>query len=223
MRIAIFLRKLLKKSGRPNTSEEAALGNEEAVTEGQRLPAPLGLRGKHLPTQRRRESYESGMTSCKPIQNAPPEAQQATAEEVNFSRNGITKMMESSNGSGPHRILQTETVLQRTNTIEQLDVISKNLKIAVDHITYIIHKQIKKGYTEQLIEKKGYPWLKSTVRQSMRLRKHWRSDEQGGWASIEGADDVSSISRAGWYKSPRTKGSNERETVQATSEKTKSS
>ncbi|KAG8314524.1 hypothetical protein J6590_091153 [Homalodisca vitripennis] len=76
------------KSGRPNTSEEAALGNEEAVTEGQRLPAPLGLRGKHLPTQRRRESYESGMTSCKPIQNAPPEAQQATSEEVSFSRNG---------------------------------------------------------------------------------------------------------------------------------------
>ncbi|KAG8280469.1 hypothetical protein J6590_081523 [Homalodisca vitripennis] len=44
----------------------------------------------------------TGMTSCKPIQNAPPEAQQATAEEVNFSRNGITKLMESSNGSGPH-------------------------------------------------------------------------------------------------------------------------
>ncbi|KAG8257651.1 hypothetical protein J6590_043927 [Homalodisca vitripennis] len=49
-----------------------------------------------------RKMRSTGITSCKPIQNAPPEAQQATAEEVNFSRNGITKLMESSNGSGPH-------------------------------------------------------------------------------------------------------------------------
>ncbi|KAG8324565.1 hypothetical protein J6590_089197 [Homalodisca vitripennis] len=33
------------KSGRPNTSEEAALGNEEVVTEGQGLPAPVSFRG----------------------------------------------------------------------------------------------------------------------------------------------------------------------------------
>ncbi|KAG8319856.1 hypothetical protein J6590_082666 [Homalodisca vitripennis] len=70
----------------------------------------------------------TGMTSCKPIQNAPPEAQQATAEEVTFIRNGITKLMESSNGPGPHVVGSVEVMNKKiTNLAQKFGVVNDSI------------------------------------------------------------------------------------------------